>query len=133
MKDIETFIFTPIAADLRAEFPGIYVTGEYTNKPSSFPHVSIEEVDNYTTVAYLDSSCKEKISSVTYQVSVYSNKTVGKKSECRKILGFIDDRLIGLNFKRISMTPVPNEADTSIYRLVAMYEANTDGEQTFRR
>lgn len=133
MKDIETFIFTPIAADLRAEFPGIYVTGEYTNKPSSFPHVSIEEVDNFTSTKYLDSSCKEKISSVTYQVSVYSNKTVGKKSECRKILGFIDDRLIGLNFKRISMTPVPNEADTSIYRLVAMYEANTDGEQIFRR
>lgn len=132
MKDIETLIFTPIATDLRAEFPGIFVTGEYTNKPSAFPHVSIEEVDNYTPEGYLDSSCEEKISSVTYKASVYSNKTVGKKTECRKILGFIDDRFIRMNFKRTSMTPVPNEADTSIYRLVAMYEAKTDGKTMYR-
>lgn len=133
MQDIESLIFTPIAADLRAAFPGIYVTGEYVNKPSSFPHVSMEEVDNYTAAAQLDSSGTERFSTVTYQASVYSNKTVGKKAECRKILGFIDERLMGLNFRRLSMTPVPNEADTSIYRLTALYEAETDGTKIYRR
>lgn len=131
MKDIERLIFTPIAAELREAFPGIYVTGEYVNKPPSFPHVSIEEVDNYTASEYLDSGGEERISSVTYKVSVYSNKAGSRKSECREILGFIDKRFIRLNFKRTSMTPVPNEADASIYRLVAMYEAKTDGETMY--
>lgn len=131
MIDIEGNIFSDIATALRAEFSGINVTGEYVYAPASFPHVSIEETDNFMPKAYMDSSGKEKFASVTYKISVYSNKSVGKKTECKKILDFIDQMMISKNFRRISKTPVPNEADSSIYRLVATYEAVTDGGTTY--
>ena len=49
MIDVESQIYTPIAEALRAQFPGILVSGEYVNAPTRFPYVSLVEQDNYTT------------------------------------------------------------------------------------
>lgn len=133
MNDIEAQVYSPIASALREEFPGISVSGEYVNAPSRFPHVSIEEKDNYISTQHLDTSDRERITTVMYEATVYSNKSVGKKTECRTIMDFIDRRMYGMNFTRISMNPVPNMENNSIYRLVARYEANTDGTNIFRR
>ena len=51
MIDVESQIYTPIAEALRAQFPGILVSGEYVNAPTRFPYVSLVEQDNYTTEA----------------------------------------------------------------------------------
>lgn len=133
MKDIEATLFTEIATDLRKEFPGIVVTGEYTNAPAKFPYASIVEADNYIDNRYLDSGSEEKFARLMYEVNVYSNKEGTKKSECRKILNFIDKMMYLRNFTRISMNPVPNLEDAKIYRLNARYEGVTDGEATYRR
>lgn len=55
MIDVESQIYTPIAEALRAQFPGILVSGEYVNAPTRFPYVSLVEQDNYTTDAHMDS------------------------------------------------------------------------------
>lgn len=133
MIDIENDIYTPIAAALRSKFPAINVSGEYVREPSQFPHVTIIEQDNYVTPAHLDSSDTEKFATIMFEVNVYSNKTVGKKTECKSILSVIDSMMFARNLVRTSRTPVPNMENATIYRLTARYEAETDGKMIYRR
>lgn len=133
MIDIEKEIYTPIANTLRGNFPGADVSGSYTKTPSSFPHISIVEQDNYTDRNTMDSANTEKVATLMYEVNVYSNKGSNKKQECRKIIDTIDKYMYSKNFRRLSMNPVPNLEDATIYRIVARYTCNTDGTHIFRR
>ena len=133
MIDIERKIYTPIAETLRKRFPGISVSGEYVNAPPKFPYVSIVEQENHPTVSHLDSSNTERYATVMYEVNVYSDKAGKKKTVCREIMGVIDEMLYGKNFTRISMSPVPNMENGTIYRLTARYEAVTDGKNSYRK
>jgi len=126
-------IFDPIATQLRSQFDGIYVTGEYVDAPPRFPAVSIIEADNYVDYDKMSSRADEEYSIVMYEVEVYTNLESGKQMQAREILSAIDAILYDLNFTRLSMTPVPNMANTSIYRLVARYRAETDGTTLYRR
>lgn len=132
MIDIEREVYTPIVKTLRKRFPGISVSGEYVNSPAKFPYVSIVEQDNYPTVEHLDNSNTERYATVMYEVNVYSDKAGKKKTVCREIMGVIDEMLYGKNFTRISMSPVPNMENGTIYRLVARYKAETDGNTMYR-
>lgn len=132
MNDIESLVFTPIAQAIRAEYAGAFVTGEYVKAPSKFPHVSIVESDNYMSIGHRDTADTEKYSTVMYEVNVYSNKTSGKKTECKQIMGLIDHMMYARNFTRLSLTPVPNMDDATIYRITARYRAETDGTRLFR-
>ena len=133
MIDIEAKVYTPIAAALRAAFPGISVQGNYTKSPSAFPFVSIVEEDNYTTLTHLDSGDTEKYATLMYEVNVYSNKTQGRKSECKAILSLIDSMMYSMNFTRIVLSPVPNLDNATIFRMTARYRAESDGTKIFRR
>lgn len=126
-------IFDPIAKELRSEYQGIYVTGEYVDAPPQFPAVSIVEADNYLDYEKASTKADEEFSIVMYEVEVYTNLEKGKQMQAREILSTIDAILYDLNFTRLSMTPVPNLANTSIYRLVARYRAETDGTTLYRR
>lgn len=134
MIDIENEIFNSVATKLRNEYDGIFVSGEYVATPSSFPAVSIEEKDNYTYANGIDSS-GEKFVSVMYEVNVYSNKQVGKKSQAKEIMALIDEDMLRIGLTRSSNQPMemPNQ-ETNIYRLVARYRAivSTD-KQIIRR
>lgn len=133
MIDVESIVFTKIAGNLRTKFKGITVSGEYVNAPSKFPYVSVVEQDNYSSADRLDSSIREKFVTVMYEVNVYSNKSGYKKSEAREIMGEIDRMFIGMNFKRLSLNPVPNLENATIYRLTARYRAETDGQTFYRK
>jgi len=131
--DIESKVYGPIATALYGAFPGIAVSGEYVNAPSEFPFVSIVEADNYMSVQRLDSSDTEKYATLMYEINVYSNKGSRKKSECKQIMAAIDAMMYSKNFTRITMTPVPNMENASIYRMTARYRAETDGTNIYRR
>lgn len=133
MIDIEKLIYTPVAEALRKRFKGISVSGEYVNAPPKFPYVSIVEQDNYMSANRLDSSDQERFSTLMYEVNVYSDKAGSKKSVCREIMGAVDKMLYKRNFTRISLSPVPNMENGTIYRLVARYRAETDGTNIYRR
>ncbi len=132
MIDIENDIFTRVAAALRADFPAINVYGEEARSPSSFPCVSIVEADNYTVTRTQDSGSNERHASLMYEVNVYSNKTSGKKAECRAIAAVIDDILLGLGFTRTMKKPVSMD-DATIYRMVTRYTAVVSIDQTIYR
>ena len=85
MIDCENEVYTRVAKMLREKFPGINVAGEYINSPPAFPHVSIIQSDSSTIAGKQDTSGKEVLSLVMFEINVYSNKTEGKKTECKSI------------------------------------------------
>lgn len=132
MIDCENEVFTRLAIPLREQFPGINLTGEYINAPSSFPHVSIIMSDNSIIRDLWDTSSNE-YDIVMFEINIYSNKANGRKTECKNIANEIDKIMFSMNFSRLSLTPVPNMEDASIYRIVARYRAATDGKSFYRR
>jgi hypothetical protein len=134
MIDIESAVFNRVATKVREVFPDIFFAGEYVKSPSSFPAVSLVEMDNSTRIDTIDSGSNENHVNVMYEVNVYSNKTAGKKSECREILALIDEEMLAMGFSRSTLTPVPNEYDSTIYRMVARYKATVSSDlKIFRR
>ena len=134
MIDIENEVFTHVASALREQFSGIFVSGEYVSAPPSFPAVTLVEDDNATYERTLDSSGEENHAQVMYTVNVYSNKSAGKKTECKAIISTIDRLMLGMGFIRTGRSPVeiPN-ADTSIYRMIARYRAVVSKDKTIYR
>ena len=133
MTDIENEIFQRLATIVRNKYPKIFMTGEYVKAPPSFPCVSIIEMDNQVLISTRDSSNIENHVQVLYEVNVYSNKTSGKKSECKVILAIIDSEMGGLGFTRTMMNPIPNEENATIYRVVARYRAIISKDKTIYR
>ena len=123
MIDIENEVFNRVATRVREQFPDIFMVGEYVSSPSSFPAASLVEMDNSIREATIDSGSNENYANVMYEVNVYSNKTTGKKSECKKIMALIDAEMTAMGFVRSTLTPIPNEYDSTIYRMVGRYRA----------
>lgn len=133
MIDIESEVFNIVSKATRAKYPKIYMTGEYVKSPPSFPCVSLIETDNQIYRNTRDSGNIENHAQVLYEVNVYSNKTSGKKAECKAIIAFIDIQMEALGFTRTLMNPVPNEEDATVYRMVARYRAIVSKEKVIYR
>ena len=133
MIDIESQVFNRVATRVRERFPDIFMVGEYVNSPSSFPAASLIEMDNATRETTVDSGSNENHANVMYEANVYSNKTTGKKSECKAIMALIDEEMLAIGFVRSSLTPVPNEYDSTIYRMVARYRATVSADHKIYR
>ena len=122
MIDVENAIFDKVATALRNEFAGIFVAGEAVAIPSTFPAVTLVEMDNSFHIRTMDLSGTENHSTLMYQADVYSNLKTGKKTQCRSIMKVIDAEMQKLGFVRIGSSPmaIPN-ADSDKYRMVARY------------
>lgn len=123
MFDYTNEIFTAVAAVVRSNHKGTTVTGEYTRKPSTFPAVTLDEIENVVVGNLVDSSQEEKYAGVTYRLQVFSNKVGGKKSEAREIFATADRVMRGMGFRRISYTTTPEIYESTVYSITATYEA----------
>lgn len=133
MIDIENEIFNAVAVAARTQFSDIYISGEYVKSPSSFPCVSLVEIDNAVKYDTQSSTENENHAEIMYELNVYSNKTKGKKSECKEIAAYIDGVLISLGFSRTMLTPIPNMDDATIYRITGRYKAIVSKNKTIYR
>lgn len=122
MIDYCNEIFSTVASGVRAAHSGATVSGEYTRKPSSFPAVTLDEIENVTVGALVDSSDVEKFVGVSYRLQVFSNLTNGKKAEARAIFATADKVMLGLGFRRTTYTTTPEIYDSTIYSVQATYE-----------
>ena len=123
MIDCENEIFSKIAESVRKAYPSVFISGEYIKTPSKFPFVSLIEMSNTTYDRTQSSGSLENHASLMYEVNVYSNKTSGKKSECKAIATLIDNELAALGFSRTMLQPIPNMDDATIYRMTGRYTA----------
>jgi hypothetical protein len=116
-------IFTSVATSVRNKHTGITVTGEYTRKPSKFPAVTLDEIQNVVVDRLEDSSNAENFAGVTYRLQVFSNKRTGKKAEARAIFATADAEMRRMGFRRVTYTTTPEIYDSTIYSISATYEA----------
>lgn len=123
MIDIESVLFSEIATAVQEHFGDVFITGEFVKAPPSFPCISLVEMSNTTYTKSLTSHGGENHAEVMYELNVYSNKTKGKKAECKEIVAFIDSWLIAHNFTRAMLEPVPNQDGATIYRMLGRYRA----------
>ena len=121
MIDIENDVFTAVATALRTQYSGIHVAGENIAVPAKFPCVTIVESDN-RVYQRMRTNTIENAAEVMYTVNVYSNKASGKKSEAKAIAATVDQIMELGGFTRTLKEQIPNERDSSIYRLVMRYE-----------
>lgn len=128
MIDYCNEIFSTVASGVRAVHSGATVSGEYTRKPSSFPAVTLDEIENVTVGALVDSSDVEKFVGVTYRLQVFSNLTSGKRTEARVIFATADNLMRGMGFRRTSYTTTPEIYDSTIYSIQATYDGIIGGD-----
>lgn len=137
MIDMEDVILGEVSEKVYEKFsekyPELFITSEYVKTPPSFPCVSLVEMDNAVFRDSQTSSGRENHVEVMYELSVYSNKTVGSKAECREIVAFIDEILMELNFTRTMLEPIPNLNDATIYRMLGRYRAVISQNNTIYR
>lgn len=133
MINIENEIFKVISTAVRNAYPDSYVVGEYVKSPSQFPCVSIVEIDNVAYDKTQSSGGVENHASVSYEVNIYSNKTSGKKSECKAIASLIDDEFATLGLSRTMLQPIPNVDDATIYRMTGRYKGVVSKEHIIYR
>jgi len=106
---------------LRNTYDGIAVTSEYTDTPARFPAVTIIETSNIV-LRRMRTTKIENASTILFEVNVFSNKVAGAKLQARDIMETVDAEFEKLGFTRTMMSPTPNLADATIYRITARYE-----------
>jgi hypothetical protein len=109
------------------------ISSEAIKRPASFPFATVIEKDNATNDRLRSTSPTEDYADLMYEVNVYSNAASGKKSECRTIASFIDEAMQMLGFTRVSLEPLINLDDSSIYRMVGRYQATVSSDRTIYR
>lgn len=129
MIDLENDIFTAIATAVRTAHPTATVVGEYTETPASFPCVTIVEADN-RVLQYMRTNKIENYASVMYEVNIFSDAAVGKKSQAKAIANTLDSAFESAGFTRMMREQIPNMRDAAIYRIVCRYEAVIGAEQS---
>lgn len=132
MIDIEADVFDTVAAELRSQYAGIFVAGEFVDSPATFPAVTIVESDN-RIFEQMRTRKIENAVRVMYEVQIYSNKASGKKAEAKAIADTADGVFESLGFTRTMRGQVANLKDATIYRIVCRYEAivGKNGENNF--
>ena len=123
MIDVNNIVFTNVATVVRDNHAGTIVTGEYTRKPSKFPAVTLDEIQNVMVDWLEDSSNEEKFAGLGYKLRVCSNKQNGKKAEAREIFATADAEMRRMGFRRVSYTTTPEIYKSTIYEITATYEA----------
>ena len=126
MLDKENEIYTKVRNAVLAKYENASVASVYVASPASFPHVSVIQIDSYEPTQFRDSSLEQKFVASTYQIDVYSNDKTKAKSQCKAIVGLIDDTLRRCNLVRESLVPVPNLNDATIYRMTIRYKMTAD-------
>ena len=128
MIDCQDEIYDKISEKLKGK---ANVSNEYINNPSNFPYVSVVQSDN--SIILNKTTCITEMAQVMFEINVYSNEQNGRKTMCENIMKIIDNIFFSMNFRRMSMTPVPNMENSKVYRIVARYRAATDGKFFYRR
>ena len=127
MTNIFNEMFTDIANPVRTAFPGTFVTGERVPVPAKFPCVAVIEADNYEDRRSIDNSGVERLTVLMYEITVFSNKQTGKRSQCIEILDLIDGIMKRKNASRIARVEGYFDSESTIYTIQARYRLKTDG------
>lgn len=123
MIEFSTEIFNEVATDLRSEFPGIKVIGEYIAQSTVYPTVTFDEIQNIPT--HLDSAQEEKYAEVVYRVQIFCNGN-GKRVQARKIYAAVAAKLLQLGLISVTYTTTPTIYNSEVYCITGTFRGVID-------
>lgn len=133
MIDIENEVFDYVYSHIMEDFPDLYMTGEYEVAPAKLPCLYLFEADNSVRRDTISSSSVENFADVMMEAQIFSNKSPGKKQECKDILQALDGLMAILGFRRTMKQVVPNMLDATVCRMVARYEGTVSRDKIIYR
>ena len=125
MIDVETKVFSTVAAAFTAAYPDGSRYGEPVDTPAKFPCLTLVEEDNATYEKSQDTDLTEHHATLLYTANVYSNKSSGAKQECKAIMALVDAEMQRMGFTRLFCNQTKN-LDSKIYRMTARYRGVID-------
>lgn len=121
MIDVYNYIFTQVYNGVVTDTPTCKVAEGYPPVSSTFPIVTVNEIDNSTLEYSQDNDLKEHHARVSIGIEVYANGE-DKKATATHLAKLVDNLMQNLKFTRTMKAPMPN-IDDSIYRITLRYTA----------
>lgn len=122
MITLENQVTNAIDEELETSYPGTFVTAGYIRSSSKFPCVQVVEIDSRVLERASTLSTIEVMATIVIEINFFSNKTTGKKEECRKLASITDEVMEGLGFMRTMLSPTPNYEDATVYRMTGRWQ-----------
>lgn len=121
-------LYTGLSTSLGSE---VKMSGVDTNTPSSYPFVSMVEIDDSVYERGSDSCCLENFAQKDYEINIYT-KQPNKKSQNDALFDKVDKYFSDLGFVRRTKMPMPM-TDESLYRVVVRYSGICSKNKTIYR
>lgn len=130
MINIFNELYTRMCETLASYDSNIRTASVYTNIPSEYPFVSLEEINS--SVYEQGSDCRvENFDENEYEVNIYVKNPLGK-SKADKIFDVVDNLFGTLGFVRRTKNPIQS-TDETIYRIVARYNCVVSTDKVIYR
>jgi len=132
MINIFNELYTLLVTALNLYNDKIKTDSVYTNQPSSYPFVSLEEIEDAVYESTSDSCDIENHAEKHYEVNIYTQKP-NKKSTADGIANVVDDVFKQKNFVRITKNVLQSNDETT-YRIIIRYRGIVSkSEVVYRR
>lgn len=132
MIDISNELYTLVKNALNAYDNTIGTSSVYTNTPSVYPFVSVEEIDNMVDMDTSDSCHVENHAEIQYEINIYAKDPI-KKSKAYAILQVVDSLLGSYNFVRRSKNDFQEGNNETTYHIILRYSAVVSQDHTIYR
>ena len=119
MIDIFNEVYTSLVEQLTAYDENIKTASVYTNMPSEFPFVSMEEIGNSENWRGMDCPAKENFADIDFEINIYTQNPL-KKTKADNILQVVDTFFKQLGFIRMSKNNIQDNSETT-YRIIIRY------------
>ena len=124
MLDLTNELYNKIKSAVLKLYPNALVEKKYQATTTTFPYVTIADLDNTETSHNL--SYGERQSQASWKIDIYANHSTGEivvKKIRDAIVPIMEDQY---HLKRITAKPVDNVLDTTIYRYMLVYQCKID-------
>ena len=122
MISLENQVIDAIDKELATAYPSAVVTAGYVRSSSQFPCVQVVEIDTRVLERASTLSTIEVMATVVIEINFFSNKTSGKKEECKELAVITDDVMENLGFMRTMLSQTPNYEDSTIFRMTGRWQ-----------
>lgn len=122
LQDFEIDVFNALTEVMDTVVPQGNFRSEAEPVLEDFPVCVFYRDDSFPDWRRESTSDFEDYTIETYRATAYALSM----DKCRKIMNVLSERLRQMNFRRLSMRPVPNLADNRIKRIEARFEIKFD-------
>jgi hypothetical protein len=128
MINIFNQLYTGLSTALGSE---VSMSSVDTNTPSTYPFVSMVEIDDSIYEEGIDSGAIENFVEKDFEITIYTQQP-NKKAKSDALLEKIDNYFFDLGFVRKTKYNYP-ESDESIYHVIARYTCVCSKNKTIYR